>query len=307
VQLAAETRPIGLGLTRRHRRVSPGVWFVLPAGVLILGLIVYPFGSAVWISLTDLTISVPRVDFVGLRNYGELLSGGDLRRTLLNTFVYAFGSLAVSLAAGMAMAVALNRVRRGRDGLAAVLLLPWIIPTVVSTLVWVWMFNPIAGILNYLLQHLHLIRQPIGWLALPLPAMIGVITVRAWRTIPYFGATVLAALKGVSRDLYEAAMLDGAGPVQAFLSVTLPGIRGVLMLISALTLVDAAYDFAVIFILTRGGPAGATDVLSTMTYRLAFETGRLGAGAAVALTAFPVLAPLIFLTARLLQPQESAT
>lgn len=287
--------------------MSPGFWFVLPAGVLILGLIIYPFGSALWISLTDLTISQPRVDFVGLRNYADLLSGGYFRRTLLNTFVYAIGSLGVSVVVGMAMAISLNRVRRGRDGLAAVLLLPWIVPTVISTLVWVWMFNPIAGILNYILQQLHLIRQPIGWLALPVPAMIGVITVRAWRTIPYLGATVLAALKGISRDLYEAAMLDGAGPVQAFLSVTLPGIRGILLLISALTLVDAAYDFAVIFILTRGGPAGATEVLSTMTFRLAFETGQLGAGAAVALTAFPVLAPLILITTRFLQPQESAT
>jgi multiple sugar transport system permease protein len=290
-----------------RRRVSPGFWFVLPAGLLIVGLIVYPFMSAVGVSMTDLTIAQSRVDFIGLRNYVQLASGDVFRRTLLNTFVYAGGSLAVSLGAGMAMALALNRIAAGRDLLAAVLLLPWIIPTVISTLVWAWMFNPIAGILNYILRAVRLIDRPVAWLGTPTSAMLGVIAVRAWRTTPYLGATVLASLKTVPRDLYEAAMLDGAGPVRALVHVTLPGIRGVLFLISALTLVDAAYDFAVIFILTRGGPAGATEVLSTMAFRLAFETGQLGAGAAVALMAFPVLAPLILLTTRILQPQESTT
>lgn len=294
--------------TRRQRvRVAPGTWFVLPAAALVLAVIGYPFVYAVWISTTDLRIAVPDVHFVGLGNYGRLLRDDTFRRTLQNTFVYAAGSVAASLVLGMAMALSLNRVRRGRDAIAAVMLVPWVIPTVISTLVWVWMFNPLSGILNFVLARLHLVNRPVEWLSAPALAMLSVVIVRAWRTVPYFGVTFLSALKNVPRELYEAAVVDGAGPASVFRHVTLPSMRGVMLLTSALTFVESAYDFAVIFILTRGGPGGATDVLSTLTFRTAFETGQLGVGAAIALTAFPVLAPVVFIIARMVEREGASS
>lgn len=286
---------------RRRLHVSPGTWFVLPAAFLVLAVIGYPFLYAVWISLTDLKIAAPATKFVAFANYGRLFADETFRRTLQNTVTYAGGSVLFSLIFGMAMALGLNRIKRGRDSVAAVMMIPWVIPTVISTLVWYWMFNPLTGILNYILMNLHFVSRPVEWLSAPAMAMLSVVVVRAWRTIPYFGVTILAALKNVPKELYEAAIIDGAGPINVFRHVTIPSIRSVLLLTSALTFVESAYDFAVIFILTRGGPGGATEVLSTMTFRTAFETGQLGLGAAVALAAFPILAPIVFIIARMVE------
>ena len=277
---------------------SPGTVFVLPAALLVLVVIAYPFGAAVWISLTNKTVAGPPPDFIGLGNYARILRRADFWATLQNTMLFAGGTLALSLVFGIALGLALHRVTRGRNLLGALILLPWIVPTVISTLVWLWMFNPFAGVLNYLLLGAGVVRQPVNWLGAPALAMTAVIVVSAWRNIPYFGVITLAGIKEVPQELYEASGIDGANARQQFLHVTIPALKSVLLVYSTLVFVQTAYDFALIYILTRGGPAGSTEVLSVKSFMTAFETGQMGVGVAIPLVVFPLFAPWMMLVTR---------
>ena len=284
---------------------DPSFLFILPTALLVLLVIGYPFVRAIWLSFTNKIVAGPVPDFIGLDNYIRWAQRPDFWQTFTNTLVFASGTLILSLVFGFALALALHRVTRGRDLLGAVLLFPWIIPTVISTLIWAWMFNPLSGVLNYALMELGLVNMPVAWLSLPSLAMMSVIVVSAWRRAPYFGVTLLAGISGVPTELYEAATLDGANAIQRFRYVTLPSIRGVLLLVSMLTFVETAYDFALIYILTRGGPSGATEILSVKTFVTAFNSGQLGLGVAIPLMAFPLFVPIIWFVTRNLAGRRS--
>jgi multiple sugar transport system permease protein len=285
-----------------RRSAYAGVLFVLPAVVVVLAIIAYPLGQAIWLSLTDKQVGSAG-HFVGFENYATLFRNATYLKTIRNTFVYTFGGLVVKLVFGMWMALALNKLKKGRDVLGAVLLLPWIIPTVISTLIWAWMFDSSNGVINYMLLHLHLIKKPVAWLATSGWAMTSVIIVSAWREIPYFALSILAGLKGIPVEQYEAAALDGANAVQTFRYVTIPNLQGILLLISTLSVIQSAYDFSVVYILTRGGPVNATQLFSTLSFQTAFQAGQMGRAVAIALTAFPIFAPLVLYVTRLLQKQ----
>lgn len=286
---------------------KPSVWkqiyssstiFVLPAALLVLVVIAYPFVTAIWIGFTNKTVAGPPPIFIGFRNYLTCIERSDFWRTFSNTMIFASGTLILSLVLGVALGLALNRVRRIRDIIGGLILLPWIVPTVISTLVWLWMFNPFAGVLNYLLNASGLSKEPVSWLGLPKLAMISVIMVSAWRNIPYFGVITLAGIKQIPYHLYEASQIDGANAFRQFIHVTLPALKGVLFVYSTLVFVQTAYDFALIYILTRGGPVGATEVLSVKSFMTAFETGQMGLGVAIPLFAFPLFAPWMMVVTR---------
>ena len=277
---------------------SPGTIFVLPAALLVLVVIAYPFAAAIWISLTNKTVAGPPPDFVGLANYARILQRSDFWATLQNTMLFAGGTLALSLVFGLALGLALHRVTNGRNVLGALILLPWIVPTVISTLVWLWMYNPFAGVLNYLLLGAGIVAQPVNWLGTPSLAMAAVIVVSAWRNIPYFGVITLAGMEEVPRELYEASGMDGANAIQQFVHVTMPALKGILFVYSTLVFVQTAYDFALIYILTRGGPAGGTEVLSVKSFMTAFETGQMGVGVAIPVFVFPLFAPWMMTVTR---------
>jgi multiple sugar transport system permease protein len=160
------------------------------------------------------------------------------------------------------------------------------------------MFNPFAGVLNYIFTASGFSEQPISWLGLPTLAMISVIVVSAWRNIPYFGVITLAGIKQIPHQLFEASQIDGANAFQRFVYVTVPALKGVLFVYSTLVFVQTAYDFALIYILTRGGPVGSTEVLSVKSFMTAFETGQMGLGAAIPLFAFPLFAPWVMIVTR---------
>lgn len=279
---------------------DPYFLFIIPTVLLVLVVIGYPFGRAIWISFTDKFIARPNPEFIGLGNYMTWAGRADFWQTFSNTMIFAAGTLVLSVVLGFALALSLQRVTVGRDVLGGILLFPWIIPTVISTLIWAWMFNPQLGVLNFVLRESGLIERPVPWLSVPWLAMTSVIVVSAWRRVPYFGVTLLAGISSVPKELYEAATIDGANGVERFWHVTLPSIRGLLMLISMLTFIETAYDFALVFILTRGGPAGTTEILSVKTFVTAFTSGEMGLGVAVPLMAFPLFVPIMwFVTASL--------
>ena len=280
------------------------LFFVMPAALVVLAIVAYPLLSAIWLSMTDAAIGSTG-QFIGLGNYTSLIGSDIFRHTIGNTLIYTFLGLVFKVLLGFALAIALNRIARGRTLVAGLLLLPWIIPTVISTLVWRWMFDSSNGVLNYLLLSLHIIRSPVPWLGTGPLAMASVVAVAVWREIPYFGVSFLAGLKNIPRDQYEAAATEGANAWQQFLYVTLPNLRGIVLLVSVLSAVQSAYDFTVVWVLTAGGPVNATHIISTLSFETAFMDGSLGKAVAVSLVALPVLAPIILMIARAIERQEA--
>ena len=278
--------------------------FILPAALVVLTLVSYPLGYAFWLSLTNETVGSAS-QFIGFENYVNIFLDATFRRSIVNTLVFSCVGLIFKLVLGLIMALALNRIERGRSLISGVLLLPWIIPTVISTLVWKWMFDSETGVMNYVLLNIHLMKEPIAWLGTGTLAMTSLITVAVWREIPYFGISLLAGLKGIEREQYEVAAIEGASTVQTFRFVTLPNLRNMMLLVSVLSAVQSAYDFAIIWILTGGGPVNATDTFSTLSFEKAILDGNIARAIAIALAAFPIIAPVIILTARHIELQEA--
>jgi len=177
-------------------------------------------------------------------------------------------------------------------------------PTLVSVLVWKWMYNDVAGVLNYLASEARLTDHPILWLGDPNIALPAVIAVNVWRGFPFFVITLLAGLQTVPQELYDAAKVDGAGARSRFLNVTLPGIMPVVAVTTLFSAILTFNDFSIIWILTRGGPGNATNVLSTLTYKIAIPGLELGKGVAVSVLMLPILVLLILLLNRFIAQRE---
>ena len=275
-----------------------GFLFVAPSVLLVLALVAYPFGYAIYLSMTRKYVGVPPV-WVGLDNYVKLTWDGFFQRAVVNSFIFTFGSVSVKLALGVAMALVLTSRIRFRSFFTGVLLIPWVAPTVVSALNFLWIFDYSLGVLNYLLVRVfRLLPQGVGWLSEANTAMASVIAVNIWRGFPFFGISFLAGMKAIPAELYEAAAVDGAGPLQRFRRVTLPGIKNIMIIVVLLSTIWTFNDFQIVYILTKGGPGGATQVLPVLTYEIAFGAQRLGEAIAVALYLLPALALVIIVLAR---------
>jgi len=286
------------GLEAALRRVlgpdyRMGFLFVTPIVVLVLALVAYPFGYAVYLSMTRKYVGMPPV-WVGLENYVRLTHDGFFQRAVVNSFTFTFGSVVIKTVLGMGMALVLTSRIRFRSFWTGVLLIPWVAPTVVSALNFLWIYDYSLGVLNYLLVNVFgVLHQGVGWLSEPGTAMSSVIGVNVWRGFPFFGISFLAGMKAIPGELYEAAAVDGATVVQRFRHVTLPGIRNIVMIVLLLSTIWTFNDFTIIYILTKGGPGGATQVLPVLTYEIAFGAQRLGEAIAVALYMLPAMALVI--------------
>ena len=296
-QIPAERAPAVRPGTALRRRLGAdwhlGYLFVLPMVIMVLALVAYPFGYAAYLSLTRKYVGVPPV-FVGFENYVRLAHDGFFRRAVWNSFVFTFASVGFKLVLGMVMALVLASRIRYRNLFTGLLLIPWVAPTVVSALNFLWIFDASLGVLNYLLVRVfRILPQGVGWLSEAGTAMASVIFVNVWRGFPFFGISFLAGMKAIPGELYEAAAVDGASVLQRFRYVTLPGIRNIVMIVLLLSTIWTFNDFAIIYILTKGGPGGATQVLPVLTYEIAFGAQRLGEAIAVALYMLPALAFVI--------------
>ena len=270
-----------------------GYLFVAPILCFVLSLVAYPFCYAIYLSMTHKLVGLPPV-FVGFENYIRLTWDGFFQRAVVNSFIFTFGSVGFKLVLGVVMALVLTSPIRWRSVWTGVLLIPWVAPTVVSALNFLWIFDYSLGVLNYLLVHVFgILNRGVGWLSEPGTAMSSVIGVNVWRGFPFFGISFLAGMKAIPGELYEAAAVDGATALQRFRYVTIPGIRNILMIVMLLSTIWTFNDFAIIYILTKGGPGGATMVLPVLTYEIAFGAQRLGEAIAVALYMLPPLAFVI--------------
>lgn len=261
-------------------RVTPLAFLAPTVAVLAIGFLV-PAIEVLRRSFFEGSI-VEDDGFVGFDNYVDLLTSGSFWRTVTVTLLFALGSVVGGLILGLAVALLLNRAFRGRGVVRMLLIVPWALPIVPAVLVWRWALDAQYGIVNYLFQSVGLTTENIAWLNSPEWALPAVITIQVWRTFPFATLLILAALQNIGSELYEAAELDGAGAWQRFLHVTLPGIRTVLAVLALLKTVWAlGADVTVIFLATRGGPAGSTRVLSLAAYIEAFDRYDFGQAAAL--------------------------
>jgi multiple sugar transport system permease protein len=256
---------------------------------VLLGLfIAYPFVEGVLLSVTNSTVGV-HGEFVGLRNFEKIWNDGIFRTAVYNTFMYTAVTTVFKLALGLWLAVLLNRHFRGKALVRAFILLPFIIPTVLSTFAWKWMFDPTFSVINWSLFQLGFIKRSINWLGDPDLAMFSIIVVNIWRGVPFFAISLLAGLQTISPELNEAAAIDGAKPWQRFWHITWPLLLPVTMVVVLFSVIQTFADFQIVYVMTGGGPANATHLFATYAYQIGIGTGLLSEGAAISLAMFPVL------------------
>jgi multiple sugar transport system permease protein len=294
--MALRTASVPIPSSRRFRLPRDamlGYMLLAPAILLLLVLVGYPFLTAVVMSLQKKLIGQAAAPFIGLDNY-------------INVLVFAGISVALKLIIGTAVALALNESMPARGIIRSIMILPWALPTLVAVLIWMWMYSDVGGVFNTVLMGSGAIERPILFLSDPVLAMASVIAVNVWRGFPFFAITLLAGLQTVSGDSYDAAKVDGAGIYARFRHVTLPGLAPVMAVVTLLSTIFTLNDFAIIWLLTRGGPGNATDVLSTLTYKVAIRGLELGKGVAVSVLMLPLLIVLIVLLTRFINRREEA-
>ena len=279
--------------------------FVLlaPTVILLALFIAYPFVMGVWLSLSS--TSVGNIGkFVGIKNFVKAWNDSIFQQTLRNTFVYTFWATVFKLTLGMWLALLLNRHFRGKRIVRASMLLPFIVPTVLSTFAWRWMFDPTFSVLNWTLYQAGLITTKLPWLSDGTYALWSAIVVNTWRGMPFFAITLLAGLQTINPDLHEAASLDGANAWQRFWHVTWPLLKPVTIVVVVFSIIQTFSDFQLIYVLTGGGPANSTHLLATYAYQLGVAAGLLGEGAAISLFMFPVLLVVVWIQLRYLRRLE---
>jgi len=271
-----------------------GYGLIVPAIVLLVTLIAFPFGMAIWFSLSDYWVGSPG-GFVGLTNYREILGNETFRQTVQNSFVFTSIAVSLKVVLGVWLAMLLARNLRFKRVIRGIVLLPFVIPTALSTLAWLWMFDSLYSVVNWTAIRLHLINAPgPNWLGQSTYAMAAVITVNVWRGLPFFAITVLAGLMAVPREYLEAAEVDGATSWGRFWHVTLPLIKPVLAVVILFSTIFTFGDFNIVQVLTRGGPVNTTHLFATLAYQVGLNGGNLGQGAAISLFIFPLLALVVF-------------
>src|ERR1043166_7503037 len=261
---------------------------LLPAWRPVRLVLAAPFARRVALAIRRGKQGVPG-HFVEHENFQNVWNDTIFRVAVRNTFIYTIVTTILKLALGLWLAMLLNRHFKGKALTRAFILLPFIIPTVLSTFAWKWMFDPTFSVINWTLYRLSFINSRINWLGDPDLAMISVIIVNVWRGVPFYAISLLAGLQTINPELQEAAAIDGARPWQRFWHVTWPLLLPVTMVVVLFSVIQTFADFQLVYVMTGGGPANATHLFATYAYQIGIGTGLLSEGAAISLAMFPVL------------------
>jgi multiple sugar transport system permease protein len=275
-----------------ERDSTLGYALTTPSVLILLLFIAYPFVLGIRMSLSQWIVG-QEPTFIGLQNFTRNFGSTIFTRTVFNTFIYTAAATVLKLVFGMSLALVLNNTFRGKGLVRAAFLLPWIIPTVLSTLAWLWMFDATFSVINWFLRYFGVVQRGVNWLGDPVLAMTSIVVVNAWRGIPFFAISLLAGLQTISQELYEAAAIDGANAVQRFRYITLPLVKPVLLVVLLFSVIWTFADFQLVYVLTRGGPANSTHLFATLAYQVGVVSGQLGEGAAISLTMFPMLVVVV--------------
>jgi len=275
-----------------------GPAFVTPALLLITLLVAYPFCMAIYFALSNSFIGRPS-HFVGLRNFILLWESDSFRQTFQNAFVFTGAAVGFKLVLGIALALLLNQQLWFQRMIRGAVLLPWVIPTALSTLGWWWMFNSLYSVVNWMGIASGIMDPPgPNWLGQKYYAMSAVVAVNVWRGLPFFAITILAGLVSIPKELYEAAEADGAGPMSRFWHVTLPLLKPVLAIVVLFSTIFTFSDFNIVYVLPHGGPINSTHLFATLSRQIGLESGQIGQGAAISLYLFPVLVLVVWVQLR---------
>jgi multiple sugar transport system permease protein len=298
-------------LGSRAAEALTGFGLLAPALLWVGLLVAYPFAMALYYSLSNAVVGAPRSAFVGLANFRALLDDDTFRQTVQNSLLFTTAAVAGKTLLGVPLALILARRLRFKRLIRGLVLLPFVIPTALTTLGWLWMYDSLYSVITWTLNHVLL--RPTGfaplevnWLGSPVLAMAAVIVVNVWRGLPFFAVTVLAGLTAIPAELYEAAEVDGAGRWGRFWWVTLPLLRPILAIVILFSTIFTFADFNIVYVLTRGGPQESTHLFATLSHALAFESLQLGKGAAVSLFMFPALVVVVILQLHFLHREETS-
>ncbi len=274
-----------------------GYVLIAPAAILLLGLLAYPLVLGGWLSMTSATLGSPG-EFVGLQNYATILADPIFRGAATFSVLYTVCAEAGKLTLGLALALLVNQRFRGYRTARSLMLLPWVAPTVLSALAWLWLLNPQFSALSWLLIQLHLVHDNVDFLGHAWSARASLIVVNIWRGLPYFAIGYLAGLQSISKDLYEAAAIDGASGWQAFRRITWPLLAPITTILLAFSSIFTLTDFQLIWTITHGGPTDSTQVFTTLAYQRAITGGQLGEGAAIAISPIVFMVVMAFFVVR---------
>ena len=295
-----------LGTGRKPRRLSDGMFALLltaPGLALLAAVVVYPLITALITAFFKQSLVEPGREFVGFQNIVDILTG-DFFPLLQQTLVFTIGTTVAPFIVGFGLALALNSRIRGAKVMRGLMLIPWLIPGVVVSFLWMWIFNANYGVLNAVLQGIGLIDEPQAWLANPTTAMMAVIVAKTWQSFPWMMVMLLAGLQTVPIELHEAAEIDGAGTVRRFFSITVPQMRGIIGLVLLLEFIWNFQHFDIIYVLTGGGPAGSTQTFATAVYETAFDGFDLGHAGALGLLWMVLLMGLVVVYVRFSEKGE---
>lgn len=280
-QIVHSPAPSLLKILRKHQLA---IWFLTPS-LIILGLLVgWPVIYSIYLSLNKVVIAGGKFtyDWVGLKNYYALFTNPLFRQVVGQTAIYATVMVICTMFSSLVLALLLNESVFGVELAKRVFLIPWAISYTVNAVLWSWIFNGNFGVLNAILLKLGLISQYQAWLADPKQAMALIIAANIWKSVPFAGLMILAALKTIDQDLIDAAIVDGAGSWACFLNVTLPCIKPVLTVLLILETMWSLKSFDLIWVLTQGGPMNKTSVLNIFAYQETFQFFKFGTGSAAA-------------------------
>lgn len=272
----------------RANRNWQAMWFMLPTAAFLLLFLAYPLGLGIWMSFTDERIGRPGV-FVGLENYEWLWDDSVFWLSVFNTLLYTIVASVIKFAVGLYLALLLNRHMPFKAVIRAAVLLPFIVPTVLSAIAFWWIYDTQFSIISWSLVKMGVINENINFLGETNWARASVIFANIWRGVPFVAITLLAGLQTVSPSLYEAATLDGATNWQRFRYVTYPLLTPIIAVVMTFSVLFTFTDFQLIWALTRGGPVNATHLMATLSYQRGILSGRLGEGAAIATAMIPFL------------------
>ena len=272
-----------------------GFWFMLPAAGFLVLFLAYPLGLGVWMSFTDTRIGRPGV-FIGIENYEWLLDNSIFWLSVFNTLLYTIVASVFKFAIGLYLAILLNENLPFKSLIRAAVLIPFIVPTVLSALAFWWIFDSQFSIISWSLKHIGVIDHNINFLGDANWARFSVIFANIWRGIPFVAITLLAGLQTVSPSLYEAATIDGATRWQMFRRITFPLLTPIIAVVMTFSVLFTFTDFQLIWAMTRGGPVNATHLMATLSYQRAIISGFLGEGAAISTAMIPFLLAAIMVS-----------
>ncbi len=271
-----------------------GFLFLLPAAVFLLVFLTYPLGLGMWLAFTDTRIGREGV-FVGLEKFELLWEDSVFWLSVFNTLLYTFVASVLKFALGLWLALILNKHLPFKAFFRAIVLLPWVVPTVLSAIAFWWIYDAQFSIISWALIRMGLIDTPINFLGDATNARASVIAANVWRGVPFVAISLLAGLQTIPPSLHEAATLDGATPWQRFRYITLPMLTPIIAVVMTFSVLFTFTDFQLIYVLTRGGPLNATHLMATLSFQRAIPGGQLGEGAAIAVAMIPfLLAAILF-------------